>query len=85
MRLSTSRPHREFDYIEPPGPPETAHSDPLLTSNYYGLPAGPGYTPPQTTTGATAGPSLPYGQNPGSPVLPALVPFVGDAAGLGSR
>jgi hypothetical protein len=72
----------EFDYIEPPTPPDYSPTDPLLTSNFYGLPAGPGYSPQQTTTGANPGPSLPYAGSPSEVILPQMVPYAGISPGL---
>lgn len=70
----------EFDYIDPPASADVVPQDPVMTSNYYGLPDGPGYAPavPQAQTGANPGPPGPvneYGPGPNEVIYPSLSPL----------
>jgi hypothetical protein len=73
----------EFDYIDPPSIADITPSDPLLTSNIYGLPSGPSYNPPAqpAQTGANPGPPSPtYSEVGPTPILPALAPYAAGAS-----
>ncbi len=72
----------QFDYIDSPPPANASPADPVLTSNYYGLPQFPPYAAPPVTSGATPGPPTPARPFSGEAIGPQLLPFAGAAPAL---
>jgi hypothetical protein len=78
----------QFDYVDPPASPDVVvTNDPLLATNYYGLPDGSGYAPPpaqQAQTGANPGPPVPAAgyETANGPIYPQLLPLGGTSPAL---